>query len=132
MRIVPILIGIATLWTVTACALLDPARSIAKTTYIGHTSDEIVSAVRAGRVKSVLVAVDHGTGKPVSLFVDLRNGDEWSLSSGDPVSATLTAIDGYNAAAPKSARVVVNQEVSYSAPTPISPGPSPTSHPRVP
>lgn len=123
------LVSVCTLFGAISCGPLDPRYPISKATYIGHAYEEVSSAIKEGRVQSVLVSTAHETGELTSLFLELNGGEQWALSGSDHVAASLALIDGYNAAVPEAARVVVKRQTSYGAPSPVSPRPSPTSNP---
>lgn len=105
---------------------------IRSATYVGHTYTDVASAIRSGRVRSATLDVDHDSGKATALLIDLADDQKWSLIDSVDIAPALHDIEKYNATAPTSSRIQVTRETSYGAPTPASPGPSPTSHPTLP
>ncbi|MGH2457269.1 MAG: hypothetical protein ACRDIY_00185 [Chloroflexota bacterium] len=132
MQLSSMVIALATLLMLgmISSALLDSSQVAFKETFVGHTGSEIGSAVRAGRVVRVVVAVDHASNDPVALSLYLRDHERWALQGSGQVATALSAIAQYNQGAPPAERITVDDDPSYSGPTPVHPNASPTAHPR--
>ena len=115
-----------------SCAILDPILYPVSVTHAeGHTYDEVVSAVREGRVASVTVHVTPDTGRPEWLELALEGSSQhWYLADGDRAAAAVAVVDDYNAAAPAQQHIPVQQLPLWTGPQPVSSGPTPTQHPR--